>query len=61
MENTKQNIDGKERVAFDLMIRISQLNIESEAKIVRDRKYYLTLFRECLWATNSPKDPKDID
>jgi hypothetical protein len=58
-----QTIDGhvevkdgsKERVAYDLMIRI--LNTETGAK---DRDYYLTLFSECYRAVVYGWDLKTI-
>lgn len=39
---------SKERVAFDLMDKI--LSFEPDAK--RDRKYFLTLYCQCLKATD---------
>lgn len=35
--------DSKERVAFDLMVRI----VNNESSVEKDRRYYLELFSQC--------------
>lgn len=50
MADEKIVLDSKERVAYELMIKIS--DSDSERNTEKDRKYWLNLYRECFIAVS---------
>ena len=49
-ESAKLVIDSKERVAFDLMLKIATYQQVPDQQI-KDKKYWLSLYNQCLKAT----------
>ena len=58
MEKILNQNDSKERVAFDLMTAISNAEYRQDNNRIDDRNYYITLFRQCLYAVSSPEKPE---
>lgn len=62
-DKAELTIDSKERVAYDLMSRIAtQENSSEKDKFLKPdaRTYYLTLYRQCLKASEMGFDMKEV-